>query len=268
MSSSLSLRERGLLATAVLGGIVALGGVYVGTQAIEAEEKAYAVAAEKSADLKAAKSLAVELQRRLDKAEKRGEQPAGAPGTLAAQNRNPLNVKALGGGRKWKGQLSIDAKGHVVFDSLENGLRAGAHVLTSYYGRHGLDTIEGLVGRFCESNKAEYAAFLSKHMGLASGERFNVLARLPQLMRCMSRFESGNWLPERYFTGYDIASSAYAKGKESRPRATIVATAATKPAPKPAPKPQPQKAQPKPKPAPQKAQASHKQQQPRQVASK
>lgn len=241
----LSTNEKWFLATAVLGGVVALGGVLVGHSALDDAEKAYAIARERGEDLKAAKSLAVELQRRLNAAERRSEQPAGAPGTLAAANRNHLNIKVTAKEKPWKGQIGVDAQGHAVFDSVENGLRAAAMTLTSYYGKHGLDTLEGIVDRFCESNKVSYVKFLSEHMGLAPDEKFNVLSKLPILMRCMGRVESGTWLPARYFVGYDVAASAYQKGRDRAPVRTVVATVAPKPAPKPAAKPQAKKPQPR-----------------------
>lgn len=135
--------------------------------------------------------------------------------TLAEINNNPLNVKKVSG--KWQGQQGVDAQGHIIFDSPENGIRAGANVLMNYYHVHKLDTAYGIVDRFCTADKArkkKYAAFIEKRLGVEAGKSFNVLERMPELLAAMSRFESGKEWNSALFAPYSLLSAAYAKGGE------------------------------------------------------
>ena len=122
--------------------------------------------------------------------------------SLSMRNRNPLNVK----GTQWQGQVGTDEQGHAIFCSVEYGIRAAAKVLRSYARRHGINTIEGIVKRFAEGNQKEYIIFLSKRLGLAPNEEFDILPRMTELLRHMSRFECGIALPEKFFVAYDILS--------------------------------------------------------------
>lgn len=132
--------------------------------------------------------------------------------TLAIRNNNPLNVKSIQG-RPWFGQIAVDKHEHAVFDTPEHGIRAGANVLLNYYTRHNLDTLDGILSRFCTGNREEYAAFLSKRLGIRTNEKFDVLARLPELLQAMARFESGQEWPRELFTGYSLVATAYRKGQ-------------------------------------------------------
>lgn len=141
-----------------------------------------------------------------------GETAVAAVQTLAIRNNNPLNVKTVKG-RPWFGQIAVDKHGHAVFDTPEHGIRAGANVLLNYYTRHGLDTLDGILSRFCTGNRAEYAAFLSRRLGIPPDVKFDVLARLPELLQAMARFESGQEWPRELFTGYSLVATAYRKGQ-------------------------------------------------------
>lgn len=121
-------------------------------------------------------------------------------GSLAFRNRNLLNVK----GKNWQGQVGNDKFGHAVFKSWEYGVRAAAFTLRTYAVKHKLTTLESIVGRFAEGNRLEYVAFLGSRMGLDADEEFDVIRRLPELLRNMARFESGQDLPEQLFVPYDI----------------------------------------------------------------
>lgn len=141
-----------------------------------------------------------------------GETAVAAVQTLAIRNNNPLNVKTVKG-RPWFGQIAVDRHGHAVFDTPEHGIRAGANVLLNYYTRHGLDTLDGILSRFCTGNRAEYATFLSRRLGIPPDVKFDVLARLPELLHAMARFESGQEWPRELFTGYSLVATAYRKGQ-------------------------------------------------------
>lgn len=130
--------------------------------------------------------------------------------TLAVRNNNPLNIKAIK--TPWKGQIGTDRHGHAVFDDPAHGIRAAANVLINYYLLHGLDTLNGVVGRFCTGNREQYVAYLSRRLGLRPDESFNILDRLPELLQAMARFESGKEWDRSLFLPYSLISVAHNKG--------------------------------------------------------
>lgn len=127
----------------------------------------------------------------------------GNPGTIARRMNNPLNIKRRTNGQKWEGELGFDKQGHVHFATVQHGIRAAAFVLKSYYRKHKIDTLESIIDRFCGGNKA-YVSFLSKKMKLKPNEKFNVLNRMSELLRHMSKYESGKELPKEYLVTLDV----------------------------------------------------------------
>lgn len=127
----------------------------------------------------------------------------GNPGTIARRLNNPFNIKRKYNGGKWQGEIGHDKQGHVHFSNIEYGIRAAAFTLRSYYKKHKIDTLESIIGRFCGGNKA-YVAFLSKRMKLKPNEKFNVLNRMSELLRHMSKYESGKELPKEYLVTLDV----------------------------------------------------------------
>ncbi len=127
----------------------------------------------------------------------------GKPGTIANRLNNPFNIKRQVSGKKWKGEIGYDSQGHVHFISVEHGIRAAAFVLKSYYKKHDIATLEAIINRFCGGNK-DYVKFLSNRLNLKPNQKFNVLARLPELMQAMSKYESGRQLPSECLVTLDI----------------------------------------------------------------
>lgn len=122
--------------------------------------------------------------------------------SLAFQNKNPLNVKAVAGG--WNGQIGVDKFGHARFVSWEHGMRAASIVLKNYAQRHNIDTVAAVVARFAEGNRKEYAAFVSCKLGVKPDQKIDIIRMIPELLRAMARFECGRELPETLFVPYDI----------------------------------------------------------------
>lgn len=143
------------------------------------------------------------LQSRLDAALANVAPPEPEPTVLAVKNNNPCNVKAMKHDT-WQGQVGIDKHGHAIFDTPEHGIRAAAYVLKNYAMRHDIDTITGIVKRFATGNQQPYIKFLCKRLDLRHDEPFNILHRLPELLKAMARFESGQDWPSHMFAHYDI----------------------------------------------------------------
>ena len=179
------------VASLIVGG----AGVLVGQKAVgqsEAMRKELAIMREQcltlQADLEEAKS-----QKRISRNElvvtvKTDEY---ARRSLARQNRNFLNIKSLSNGQKWEGQIGEDRFGHAIFADAAYGFRAAAITLRSYEHKHGLRTLEELVGRFCQSNKTDYAKYLGKCLKIAVDKPFSYSARMHDLLVAMARWESG-----------------------------------------------------------------------------
>lgn len=72
--------------------------------------------------------------------------------TLAEKNRNPLNMRPLGGTQKWNGQVGIDRNpvtgAFVVFESNVMGIRAAVINLRSYVLHSGVRTIADAIYRW------------------------------------------------------------------------------------------------------------------------
>ena len=86
---------------------------------------------------------------------------------LGVRNNNPMNLRD--NGINWQGRTG-SSLGFVVFDSAENGIRAGARVLRTYRVKYGLKSIETIIPRYApnsENNTAAYIASVSKQTGYA-----------------------------------------------------------------------------------------------------
>lgn len=201
-----------LLTAAVLAASIAVacGGVYVADRAAGLLQERQAECLDLRTKLRRSEAE-VDLLRTVLK-EERAKAPAkrqavGADGTLSRKAGNYLNVKCNGKPDYWLGQCGIDAHGHAVFKSPEWSLRAGTLVLRSYYQRHGIKTVRGIVERFSTNNHEEYTKYLCSRLHLEPDEEFNVLKRMPELVRHMVRFESGSGVKPEHIHLLDVLSS-------------------------------------------------------------
>lgn len=130
------------------------------------------------------------------------EEPTGD--AIAIRNKNPLNIKCFNKDDPWVGQIGTDKFGHAIFESWEYGFRAASITLRSYARKHKIDTISGVVKRFAEGNRDPYIRYLSRKLGVGPDEKIDLIEYMPQLLRHMARFESGQDMPERFLAPYDI----------------------------------------------------------------
>lgn len=199
---------------------VACGGVFVGHKAVSRAESYMqdalqfkAQAEDFKARLAVARGQLADAEKRLAEARKGltkkerqvlAESLAGRPGTVSRRNGSWFNVKRLSNGRKWRGEIGIDEQKHVIFSAPEYSVRAGALTLRSYYMVHKLDTIEKIVKRYSTSNHEEYIAYLCSKMKLKPDESFDVIRRLPELLKGIAYFETGKPIPEKMLATLDI----------------------------------------------------------------
>lgn len=107
---------------------------------------------------------------------------------------NPLNIKVFG--NNWAGMVGQDAKGHAIFTTPEDGICAAAKILKTYSNKYGINTVDGIVDRFCAASEGVTRAYISnvcKAMGVEPGEALDV--KDPQVMtklvRAMMKQEIG-----------------------------------------------------------------------------
>ena len=203
--------SRGLLA--LLAGasmVVACGGVFVGHKAVSRAEAYMQDALTYRAQADDFKARLAVVRGQLADAERRiaackSPSRAGRPGTVSYRANSWMNVKTPNGKPNyWKGQRGIDSQGHAVWEAPEYSLRAGALTLRSYYKRHGIKTVRGIVERYSTSNHAEYADYVATRMKVSPDEEINVIRRIPELLRYMSEFETGRPVPPRMLATLDI----------------------------------------------------------------
>ena len=201
----------GLWALALLSTAVSCGGIYVADKAAGYLQSRQLECIELREKLRRSEAE-VDLLRTMLKEERAktkapaSKQSVGAEGTLSRKAGNYLNVKAPSDSY-WLGQKGRDAHGHAVFVSPEWSLRAGTLVLRSYYQRHGIKTIKGIVERFSTCNHEEYTKYLCDRLKLDPDEEFNVMKRMPELVRHMVRFESGSGVKPEHIHLLDVLSS-------------------------------------------------------------
>ena len=199
----------GLWALALLSTAVSCGGIYVADKAAGYLQSRQLECIELREKLRRSEAEVDLLRGMLKEAQAKApvqRQSVGADGTLSRKAGNYLNVKAPSDSY-WLGQKGRDAHGHAVFRSPEWSLRAGTLVLRSYYLRHGIKTVRGIVERFSTCNHKEYTAYLCKRMGLEPDEEFNVMRRMPELVRHMVRFESAADVRPEHIHLLDVLSS-------------------------------------------------------------
>ena len=189
---------------------VACGGVYVASKAAGLLQERQAECLELREKLRRSEAEVDLLRVMLKEAQAKApasKQAVGAEGTLSRKAGNYLNVKCNNRANYWLGQCGIDAHGHAVFRSPEWSLRAGTLVLRSYYLRHGIKTVRGIVERFSTKDHAAYTDYVAKRMKLNPDEEFNVMKRMPELLRYMVRFESAADVRPEHIHLLDVMSS-------------------------------------------------------------
>jgi hypothetical protein len=99
-----------------------------------------------------------------------------APSSTGTRNRNLLNVKQ--GSDPWKYSTGKDSRGHTIFPNYASGIRAGIITLRTYWVKHKLRSIDGIVSRWAPASDtvgsiagnpandpSGYGRFVEKSMG-------------------------------------------------------------------------------------------------------
>lgn len=120
----------------------------------------------------------------------RAESPLGGNPRLplGLRQNNPGNLRSWGDVERRNGFAS--------FGNMQEGLSAMAGNLLSYYRNRGLDTVQGIVGRYAppsENDTGGYVAAIAKRLGVKAGDKLdlNDPKILSQLMGAMITQEQG-----------------------------------------------------------------------------
>lgn len=114
--------------------------------------------------------------------------------TRGLRNNNPGNIR-LNGSIAWLGQSPSQLDPDFVqFSSPEYGIRALARLLSNYYTRYNLDTVDALISRYApstENNTHAYIDSVANSIGVDAYTPIDVNAYLPSLISAIIRHENG-----------------------------------------------------------------------------
>lgn len=79
--------------------------------------------------------------------------------TLGIRNNNPMNI-CYNPLNRWIG-LQGSNYGFCVFDNIDYGLRSGIITLRTYINKHGLTSVEKIIGRFAPASENNTGAYIS-----------------------------------------------------------------------------------------------------------
>jgi len=127
--------------------------------------------------------------------------------TRGIRNNNPGNIReAKGGGIEWQGERATDDDpAFEEFNTPEDGIRALARVLKTYYYKRGIQSITGMIYRWAppedNNNTLAYIKSVGYRVGVATGipltpQQFEDV--LPDLVQAIIYHENGQ-------QPYDIA---------------------------------------------------------------
>lgn len=112
------------------------------------------------------------------------------------RNNNPGNIRK-NPNFVWHGEKGVDEKGFVIFDTPENGYRAMARTLTTYYNKRGLKSIAQIISRYAppsENPTSEYIKTVSTKINYPAFQEMQedkFFAMLPRIIHAMSEVEVG-----------------------------------------------------------------------------
>lgn len=110
------------------------------------------------------------------------------------RNNNPGNIKQ--GATPWNGQVGKDSAGLVIFDSVENGIRALAMNLVNQQRKRKLNTLNSIFDIYAPSsdnnNPRQYALMVGNAIGVNPNENFVISqANIRPLIQAIISVELG-----------------------------------------------------------------------------
>lgn len=114
--------------------------------------------------------------------------------TRGERNNNPGNIR-FDSRWTWKGQVSQDSGGYLIFDYPENGIRAIVKDLLSKFAR-GLNTVYGIISVYAppsENNTKSYIDAVSSALGVSSTASLDLMntGTMRGFVRAIIKHENG-----------------------------------------------------------------------------
>lgn len=108
------------------------------------------------------------------------------------RNNNPLNVTTLPDGQAWNGQSGADGN-YAKFATAQDGWNAADKNLTAYALKHGINTVDGAVGRWSPGAPPAYAQQVAAALKVAPGQQvdFTNPDVRQRALTAMAGFENG-----------------------------------------------------------------------------
>lgn len=135
---------------------------------------------------------------------------SGASLPRGLRNNNPLNIEAGGFTQGQPGYQGSDGR-FARFDTPDAGVNAAGKLLDTYQNKYGLNTVNGIIGRWAPSSENDtrgYAASVAGRMGVSPDAPLTPEMR-PKLIAAMAQFENGRPLPQGP-GAYQVAGPAVA----------------------------------------------------------
>jgi len=127
--------------------------------------------------------------------------------TRGERNNNPMNLERTA--TIWKGQAQYQPDSRFLsFDRPNDGIRAGARTLHTYFALHGLNTVRRLINRYAparENDTDAYINHVAHHIGVGADDPLNLddPQQLAALTRAVIMHENGRCI----YTGDQIATA-------------------------------------------------------------
>jgi hypothetical protein len=121
-----------------------------------------------------------------------GEAPPIGASPLGLANNNPFNLEFRNIG--WVGEIGTDGR-FSIFDTAENGIRAGMINIHTKMTRDGLRTVRQLITRLSpafENPTESFIQFVSRRVGVAADQPIEFRPSIIGLSRAIIQFENGS----------------------------------------------------------------------------
>ena len=112
---------------------------------------------------------------------------------LGIRQNNPGNIRP-NPAFKWNGEIGAN-RGYIIFERMEDGIRAMVKLLRNYQKLHHLKTIEGIIYRWAppsDNNPTEaYAAHVAGYLGVGVTDDIDVNDFMFELITVIAKHENG-----------------------------------------------------------------------------
>lgn len=110
------------------------------------------------------------------------------------RNNNPGNIRHSSAA--WLGKSAQQTDNQFLqFDSPEYGLRALGVTLRTYFNKHGLQTVRGIINRWAppvENDTLSYVNAVAKALGVTPDQKLDFYTQLPRLIAAIVKHENGS----------------------------------------------------------------------------